>query len=210
MPKFQVFDEIEENDVKKMLNCFQANTLHFKKDTTILSNIAATTQIGVIISGGANVIRYNYNGSRTIMEKLVAGDIFGVFYSSFSEDLYIISTEESEIIMFDYAHLINRCKKNCEYHNKLIDNMLQILNEKIKNYNERIEVLTEKTIRDKLLKYFNSISKKQISKSINLPFSLTDLADYLSIDRSAMMREIRNLNDEGIIISKGKKIYLNY
>lgn len=210
MTKIQAFEGIDENDVKKMLNCFQAKTLHYKKDTTILSNVANTTQVGVITSGSAIIIRYNFNGSRTIIEKLNEGDTFGSFSASFSEELYIISLEETEVILFDYSKMINRCKKNCEYHNKLIHNMVQILSVKLQNYNERIEVLTKKTIRDKLLAYFNMLVKKQITKNITLPFSLTDLADYLSIDRSAMMRELKNMKEEGIIESKGKKIYLKY
>ncbi len=210
MPNIRMFDSIEENDVKKMLNCFNANTLHFKKDTTILSNVANTRQIGVILNGGANIIRYNFNGSRTIMESLNSGDAFGEFSAANGEELYVISSEDSDIILFDYERLINRCKKNCPYHNQVIDNMLQILSDRLKKNNERIEILTKKTIREKLLAYFNFLSKRQISRIITLPFSLTDLADYLSIDRSAMMREIRNLKDEGLIDSKGKKIYLNY
>lgn len=210
MATFRVFDGIDESDVKKMLTCFEAKRMHFKKDTTILSNIANNTQVGVIESGSATIIRYNYNGSRTIIEKLSEGDVFGSFPTSYTEELYVISEEESDVILFNYSKMINRCKKNCAYHNRLIDNMLQVLSLKMQNYNERIEVLTKKTIRDKLLAYFNILSKKQISKDLTLPFNLTDLADYLSIDRSAMMRELRNLKEEGLIESKSKKIHLNY
>lgn len=210
MGTIQLFDSIEKNDVKKMLNCFEAKTIRYKKDAMILSNLANTTQIGIIESGSAVIIRYNYNGSRTIIEKLTEGDTFGGFSSTFSEELYVISESETEVIFFNYSKLINRCKKNCEYHNKLVDNMVQVLSQKMQTYNERIEVLTKKTIRDKLLAYFNILNKKQISKYLVLPFTLTDLADYLSIDRSAMMREMKNLKEEGLIEAKGKRIHLNY
>ena len=210
MAVFSMFNGIEENDVKKMLTCFEAKRLHFKKDSTILSNIANNTQVGVIESGSAIIIRYNYNGSRTIIEKLTEGDTFGSFSQAYTEELYVVSENETDVILFNYDKMINRCKKNCEYHNQIIDNMLQVLSQKMQNYNERIEVLTKKTIRDKLLAYFNILTKKQISKNITLPFNLTDLADYLSIDRSAMMREIKNLKEEGLIEAKGKKILLKY
>lgn len=206
----RVFDKISTNDLNKMLACFEANNLKYTKDTTILSNVSNTTKVGVIISGDAQIIRYNYNGSRTIIDNLSEGDIFGAFSLSSSEDLYIISKTNSEIVMFDYSKIINRCKKNCPYHNQLVDNIMQILSNKIKLNSERIEVLSKKTIRDKLLAYFSSLSKKQITKNILLPFTLTDLADYLSIDRSAMMREIKNMKDDGLINAKGKKITLNY
>ncbi len=88
--------------------------------------------------------------------------------------------------------------------------MLEVLSQKMQDYNERIEVLTKKTIRDKLLTYFNLLNKKQLTKVITLPFSLTDLADYLSIDRSAMMRELKNLKEEGLVEQKGKRIQLKY
>ncbi len=208
MAVLSAFDGIEPDNVKKMLSCFAAANLKYKKDTTILSNVANTTKVGVILSGSAEVIRYNFNGSRTIIERLGEGDIFGYISARYSEDLYVISTSETEIVLFDYDRMINRCKKNCEYHNHLLDNMLQILSEKLKEYNERIEVLTKKTIREKLLAYFNTLSKKQISSVIYLPFSLTDLADYLSIDRSAMMRELKNLREDGVIETKGKRIKL--
>ena len=205
MASIKAFEGIEDENVKKMLTCFQAKTLRYKKDTTILSNFGNTTQVGIISMGSAEIIRYNYNGTRTIIETLNEGDIFGSFSASSSEELYVIATNEAEVILFDYSRLINRCKKNCPYHNQLIDNMVQILSNKLKGNNERIEILTKKTIRDKLLAYFNILSKRQITKNILIPFTLTDLADYLSIDRSAMMREIKNLKEEGLINSKGKK-----
>lgn len=76
--------------------------------------------------------------------------------------------------------------------------------------NTRIELLTKRSIRDKLIGYFTLISSKNLNKSFTLPFSLTDLADYLSVDRSAMMRELKLLIDEGFIKKRGNKITLLY
>ena len=82
-----------------------------------------------------------------------------------------------------------------------------VLNNTIK-LNTRIELLTQKTIRDKLLTYFNIISNKKFSKTFTIPFSLTDLADYLCVDRSAMMRELSHLKNEGFLQKKGNTITL--
>ena len=74
--------------------------------------------------------------------------------------------------------------------------------------NKRIEILSKRTIREKLLSYFTLLSGKGFNKTITLPFSLTNLADYLSVDRSAMMRELKTLSDEGFISKNGKIITL--
>ncbi len=101
---------------------------------------------------------------------------------------------------------MNRCKKNCLCHNMLIDNVFTLLYQKIVDLNERLEVLSKRSTRDKLLTYLNLVSKKKGRKSFYLPLTYTELADYLSVDRSAMMREIKNLKDEGFIYSNGKKL----
>ena len=74
----------------------------------------------------------------------------------------------------------------------------------------RIEVLSKRTIRDKLRAYFTIISARNMSKSFKIPFSLTDLADYLSVDRSAMMRELKSLKEDGFIEKSGNRITLMY
>ena len=74
-----------------------------------------------------------------------------------------------------------------------------------------MKVLSKRTIRDKLLTYFSILSNKNYNKIITIPYSLTTLADYLSVDRSAMMRELKSLSDEGFIIKESKnKIKLLY
>ena len=98
---------------------------------------------------------------------------------------------------------MKECNTKCKFHKELEKNLpILIMNNTIK-LNTRIELLTKKNIRDKLLTYFNLLSTRKLSKTFSLPFSLTDLADYLSVDRSAMMRELSHLKEEGFIEKKG-------
>ena len=78
------------------------------------------------------------------------------------------------------------------------------------NRNERIKILEQKQIRNKLLAFFEIEQKKTRLNYITLPFSFKDLADYIAVNRSSMFREIKNLKDEGFINVKGKKITLLY
>ena len=65
-------------------------------------------------------------------------------------------------------------------------------------------------IRHQFDSYFNLLVKGKSSRTFHLPFTYTELADYLSVDRSAMMRELKNLKEEGFITTTGRKIKLNY
>ena len=203
-----IFEGIEEEDIKKMLKCFDAKTRIFKKDRTIVTNIINIKMIGIILEGTANMEKYDYNGNRSIIEKLEKNSVFGEVFSRLGSDISVIATSDCEVLFIEYEHLIKRCKKGCIYHSILTNNVLQLLSKKIVDLNERLEILSKRTIRDKLLSYFELLANNNPKRSFTLPFTYTDLADYLSIDRSAMMREIKNLKEEGFIETNGKKITL--
>jgi len=207
MVNCELFKNINDAEFQKIGKCFNIKTIFYKKEQNILSNTKNAGTIGIVVSGEAQLVHYDYHGNRTILAEYDEGDVFGDIFSNIgSGEISVQAKIDSEIMFLDYDHIINRCKKNCPYHNTIIQNMIQILSKRIYAQNERIEILTKRTIREKLLKYFNSIIKRNSSKVIYLPFTYTDLADYLSIDRAAMMRELKNLKDDGFITTKGKMI----
>ena len=112
--------------------------------------------------------------------------------------------------MISYDKIINRCEKNCSYHNQLIDNMLRIIINKLNSTYERIQILTKKTIREKLLEYFKFESNKNNSKKFKMNLSFTALSEYLAVDRSALMREIKYLKEDEIIEINNKIIKINF
>jgi CRP-like cAMP-binding protein len=204
----RLFGKISVNEERKLLKLLETSVLSFKKDTVILSNVKDNI-IGIILEGKAQIIRTDYNGNRTIIEELEEESIFGTAISSLSSDeCEIITKEETKVLIIDYDLIIS--SKNNNYSNQFIKNLLEITTNIIEEKNERIEILTKKTIRDKLLEYFNIYRKKHASKIIYLPFSFTDLADFLAVDRSAMTRELKNLKEEGFIETKGRRITLLY
>ncbi len=205
-----IFNKISVNNQKKLLKLLEANTIFFKKDNAISSMIKGNI-IGVVIEGYAQIIKTDYNGNRTIIEELVEGSVFGSFISPLNNNEYnVLTKEDTKIIFFDYEFIINFENNGYSYYNQFIKNLLEITTELIDEKNKKIEILTQKTIRDKLLTYFEMNFKKTGSKNIYLASSYTDLADYLAIDRSAMSRELKNLKNEGFITTKGRKITLLY
>lgn len=206
----KLFNKINVNQQNKLLKLLESSILSFPKNTIMLSTVKENI-IGIILEGSAQIIRTDYNGNRTIIEELEEESIFGTAISSLSSDeCEMITKDETKVLIIDYDRILESENNNYSYYNQFIKNLLSITNNVIEQKNERIEVLTKKTIRDKLLEYFNIYRKKHGTKNIYLPFSLTDLADYLAVDRSAMSRELKYLKEEGFIESKGRKITLLY
>lgn len=206
-----LFHNISEKNQEKLLKLLEANTLFFKKNTTILSMITEDNVIGIVLSGYIQIVRNDDFGNRTIIEELEENSIFGTLFSSISDSEYdIVTKEDTKLIIIEYERIIKSVQIHNVFYTQFIQNLLQILSDKINEKNERIKILTKKTIRNKLLEYFKIVSKKNGSRNIYLPFSFTELADYLAIDRCAMSRELKNLKEEGFITIKNKKITLLY
>ena len=193
-------------------NCSKVQKKCFNKGDVITSYIAKRNQLCILLSGEAELVRYDFNGYKTIVEHFSSNDVFGeIFYAvNTNNELFVEARKDSCVLFFIYDDIKLKCEKNCGFHDELLVNLPELFLNEIIDLNMRIELLSKRTIREKLLGYFNIVSSKNMSKSFKIPFSLTDLADYLSIDRSAMMRELKSLKEEGIIEKSGNRVSLLY
>lgn len=208
--KSRFYQNTDEKKLKKLLKTLQSNTHIYKPNQTIAYSISNRELIGIIEEGTANLVRYDYDGKRSIIEEMGEGDIFSdLFLAVDSAELSVISTTECRVTFIEYNDLMEEAKKS-NTALTLLDNLIQLMARKLVKRNERIELLTTRSIRNKLLNYFELQAKKNNSKSFNLRYSYTDLADYLSVDRSAMMRELKNLKDDRLITDTNKKITILY
>ena len=206
----KIFENIDSKNKYKLLHSFRADTYNYKPNTSIINIVSENNIICLITKGSVNLIRNNETGNSYIIEKIEENNLFGSFIYNINDfDFDVITTEETEIISMNYYDLLNYRGKNKNY-NIFIKNIFQILNSKIKENNERINILTRKGIRNKLLEYFEIMYKKNNSRNIYLPFTFTALADYIAVDRSAMARELKSLKEEGFIKTTGKRITLLY
>ena len=191
-------------------SCHKVQKKIFSKNEVITSYIQKRDQFCILISGNADLVRYDLNGNRTIVEHFSKNDIFGeVFYTvTTNNELLVEAREKCEVLIYIYQDIHTKCRNNCKFHQKLSEYLPELILNKVTNLNMRVELLTKRSTRDKLLGYFSLLSTRNLSKTFLLPFSLTDLADYLSVDRSAMMRELKLLKEEGFIEKNKNKITL--
>ena len=205
-----LFANISNQNLEKLLKLLRADTFTCKKGVS-LSYLINDNFVGIVLEGYLEVIKRDYEGHRSIIETLEPMQVFGTTISSLNSPYYDIETIlDSKIILIDYNNILNFLEKGNHSYQKFLTNLLVIVTNKISEKNERITILTQKSIRNKLLEYFKITSLKNNSRHIYIPTTYTELAEYLAVDRSAMSRELKNLQNEGFIDIKNKKITLLY
>lgn len=205
MNELSIFKNMDEDEINEALKVLGARRISFKKEHIIISNLFENDLIGIITSGTAAIIKYDYLGNRDILDNLEYDSMFGKSFLYMDSDASIVATTDCEVLFLDYDKLLeNRVKFE-----KINANINNIIAHKINELYERVEILSKRTIKEKLICYFKMLVMKKGKKTISLPITYIELADYLSVDRSAMMRELKRLKDTKIISTNGKKITIN-
>lgn len=212
LEKSPLFQDISYESYQLMLDCFQAVQRSFRPDELIYDFAAPKNNaVGVLERGEASIIRIDEEGVATVLEELTAGGVFGrclAFSVTSGDSLEVVCRTPCDVLFIDYPHILKRCERACTHHSLLVQNMLRLISEKAQSLSERVDVLSRRSIREKLLCYFRQLAAKSGGSTFALPFSLSTLADYIATDRSAMMREMKRLREEGLILSENRSITL--
>ena len=206
-----LFQGLSEKELDKLKRILKSNTITYPKNINILSNMNRDDFIAIIESGSISFIFNDYDGNKTILDELSEGEVFGsLTYSLNNEELSCITREDTQITYIEYDQITNDEIIKNDFYIIFIKNLIKVLNSQININNKRIELLTKRTTRDKLLGYFKQISQTMGSKTFIMPITYTELAAYLSVDRSSMMRELGYLKEEGFIKTTGKRVAILY
>ena len=209
MPYGALFQGINEEEYHRMMVCFRAKEKTYASGEVICTYGEDDQSIGLLLSGEASLLRTGYDGKQTIMEYLHTGDIFWEALTALSSRIdliQVVCTKPCRVQYIDYSHLIKRCSNACPFHSVLVSNALQLISAKAVQLSERLEVLSQRTIREKLSCCFAFMAAEKGENTFELPFSFASLADYLSVDRSAMMRELKKMREENLLLINKRKI----
>ena len=207
-----LFRDVSEESQQAMRTCFDMREYSFRTGEVIYDFSEGRNMVGVLTQGAAVIERIDHQGSRTILERLERGGVFGemlMFENVAGDSITVVAEEPCRVWLMAADQVTKRCENACAHHTQVVENMFQLVAEKATSLYERVEVLSRRSIRDKLLCYFSLLAAKSRGGEFSLPFSLSALADYISTDRSAMMRELKKMRDERLVDITGRKVLLH-
>ncbi len=207
----RLFSNIDSGDLEQLLTCLAIRSRRYVRGETILAAGSSIDSIGVVLFGRIQIMRNEYDGTRSILSSFGTGSVFAETFVCAGETecpVTVVASEDSEIMFIPYAKMLRSCGKACGFHTRLIENMMRLLAEKNLHLSDKLEIAAKRTIRDRVMQYFHALSREQNSAYITIPFSRSELADYLYADRSALSRELGNMVKDGLITMEGQRFQL--
>jgi len=202
LKRTKLFSGVGDDDIGIMLSCLGARLLTYKKGEYVLRQGEHLSDILVLAEGRLHIQRDDYWGNRSILGHIGEGEIFGEAYAAPESGALlndVIAVEDSSAFFFDVKRVISTCSSACRFHTMVVQNLFFAVSEKNRGLVQKLDYMSRRTTREKLLSYLSEEAKKQNSASITIPFNRQQLADYLSVDRSAMSNELCKMRDEGLL-----------
>lgn len=202
LSKSVLFRGMAEEDIEKMLDCLGAKQQHFSKGEVIFRAGEVVRSIGLVLSGSVNIENDDVWGNKSILDNIGPGQVFAETYACVPGEpmmVSVVASENVEVLFLNVSQGLQTCSGERHYHGQLIQNLLTISAQKNLNLSRRIFHTTSKSIRGRLLSYLSYQAARQGSLQFSIPFNRQQLADYLSVDRSAMSNELSKMQKEGLL-----------
>ncbi len=180
---------------------------NFKKNEVIFSPNKVCDKVGIILSGSVIIKKILVSGESLIIGEKVENDLIGIS-SIFSNVKYypfsITSKENTDILIIYKNDLNNLLYKDTE----LMFNFVKALSCDNNVLNNKIDILSQASIKNKIIHYLLCEYDKNNSLTINLPFSKKIWAEYLHVQTPSLSRSLRDIEEEGLIKNKNRTFYI--
>ena len=202
LKRTKLFSGLGDDDILSMLNCLNAAVRQYNKGEYVFRQGEYIHDLMILASGRLHIQKEDYWGNLNILNEIRSGEIFGEAYivpdsGTLMND--IIAAEASTVLFFNMERILTVCPSACPFHTRLLKNMFYTISDKNKRLVQKISYISQRSTKEKLLSYLSDEAKRQNSSSFSIPFDRQQLADFLSVDRSAMSNELCRLRDEGML-----------
>lgn len=211
MERCPLFEGIQMEDLSAMLGCIGGRSVTAAKGQAVCREGDPATHVGLVLSGAVRLVREDYYGNRSIVAHIGPGELFGETYACAgvtSLPISVVADEDCTLLLMDCRRITTTCSHACAFHSRIIFNLLRMVAEKNLVYDQKIQVTSKRSTREKLMTYLLNQAKLQGSNTFRIPYDRQELADYLEVERSGLSSEISKLRKEGILQSEKNQFTL--
>ena len=197
-----LFSGIKTEDLKAMLGCIGYHIGTFKKGDIVAFEEENIRHIGILLSGAVDMVKEDLWGNKTMLVRMRKDELFGETFACGEDNLSVVTfvvSEDAKILFMPFDRVMHSCTMACVFHHRLIENMVHIIANKNRDLMRKVEVVSKRTIREKLLAYLSIQAQIQERRYFEIPLGRVELAEYLCVDRSALTRELVKMKEDGLI-----------
>ncbi len=195
-----LFRDLDEQGRKDALSFFGASVRRYARGDQVHALGTPFHSFGLILSGSVQVYMDELDGRQMLMAHVDSGGTFGealCFLQIPASPVYVRTAERTEILWLS----LDKVRAGGEDAGaKLFRNRFSaMMAEKMLNMNDRIQILSKSSLRERLITFFTQCIHRSGSNTFSVPFDRNGMAAYLCVNRSAVSRELARMKQDGLI-----------
>ena len=197
-----LFTGIKNEDMGAMLHCIGYHISSFSRGEIIAFEGDHLKHIGIVLSGRVDMVKEDLWGNKTMLLRMGRNEIFGETFACGDDSLSTVTflvSEDATVMFMPFSRVMHSCTMACGFHHRLIENMVRLIAGKNRELMQKVDVVSKRTIREKLLAYLSIQAQQQRQRYFEIPLGRVELAEYLCVDRSALTRELAKMKEDGLI-----------
>lgn len=203
----KLFNTLSDLEFEELLNTANFSYKSFHKNAILFSPFDLTQHIAIIIKGTVEVHQLQLSGTDIILDTkgptdLIAGP--SVYSSQPRYANTIVASKACDVILFDKKEW----RRLIHLQPKLLDTFLQFLSDQVLFMSIRLSLLSQPTLKKKLVSYLMQLYCSKNTLTLTLPFSKKKLSDYLNAQAQSLSRTFKELVDDGYIIMEKDTIQI--
>ena len=195
----RLLKDLGEDGFARICECLNAKELHLRNKETFIVESDPPDRIGIVVTGAVRLTRQRIDGGRNVLETIQPNDVFGttyVFRDAPTMGISMSAVGETRVILFETERITRPCHKVCFAHIQFVRNLLTVMSQKTFALKQKLRILSQRTIRARLMLFLQIRAKRAKSNEFEIPFDRQALADFLCVDRSALSAELSKLRRE--------------
>lgn len=197
-----LFANIKERDLNSILKCIGGYLSSYDKGEFISLAEEPLVCVGLVLKGTVHMLKEDFWGNKSILTIIKKNQLFGESFicgSSYISTVSFFAASDLDILFLPFERVIRSCTMACAHHHRLIENMMTSIAKKNMQFMEKFEIVSKRTLREKILAFLSQEAQKQKGQYVTLNMGRQEIADYLCVNRSALARELSNMKADGLI-----------
>ena len=207
--KCYLFEGISDEQLSEAIKILNGRIKKIEKGEYVVRLGGVLHSAGLLLKGKIESSFQNENFDQITMHTFVGGYLFGealVINGAKNSPVQVRAVEDCIILFIDLAE-IYRSENHSSVRVILAENLIRSLARKNLILNQKVRILSQKGLRDRILFYLDTLPKDK-NGFVKIPFTRTALAEYLGVNRSALSRELGRMKNEELLIVNGNKMKL--
>ena len=197
-----LFVGIKPEERQAMLHCIGYHLRSYRIGEIVVFEEEQVRYVGVLLSGAVDMVKEDLWGGKTLLLRMGIHEVFGESFACGSDavsSVTFVVAEDADVLFLPFQKVLHTCNQVCGFHYRLIENMVRVIADKNRELMRKVEIISKKSLREKILAYLSMEAEQQGSRYVELPLGRQELAAYLCADRTALARELGAMKADGLI-----------